>query len=68
MKMGIALFVHPTRDSEATETNHLNKIELLNTTGAGARNPPLGAVIVTAYANPAASSYSLRNSTPKVFP
>jgi len=24
--------VHPTRDSEATETNDLNKIELLNTT------------------------------------
>ena len=35
MKMGLARFasVHPTRDSEATETNDLNKIELLNTTG-----------------------------------
>ena len=36
MKMGVARFasVHPTRDSEATETNDLNKIELLNTTGS----------------------------------
>ena len=35
MKMGLARFasIHPTRDSEATETNDLNKIELLNTTG-----------------------------------
>ncbi len=32
--MGLTRFasVHPTRDSEATETNDLNEIELLNTT------------------------------------
>ena len=37
MKMGLARFasVHPTRDSEATETNDLKMIELLNTTGFG---------------------------------
>jgi len=40
MKMGLARFasVHPTRDSEATETNDLNKIELLNTTGTGSHD------------------------------
>jgi len=35
ISLGLTRFasVHPTRDSEATETNDLNKIELLNTTG-----------------------------------
>jgi hypothetical protein len=37
MKMGLTWFasVHPTRDSEATETNDLKKIELLNATRCG---------------------------------